>query len=532
MAPNLARRGRKSRVRSPPCDPANPVTGWGFPGHTGRRRDARETQRPPHPGRSGRGPRRRGREARGGSPVLYRPLRGFQRPRPPGKRRRRGACDSRDRSRRPRQSGRNDPPAATGTARAAAGHARPRRARPIQGLRGLSPRSTVRAAAGIRRRSGAAPPARGAGAPHPAAAPIANRGAAGRPGRRGPARSHRAAIPLPGRRRGALAARRGRPADLPPSRRRTPSRSGDRSPPAGAPRRAGCGGRRRLASAPPSRRLPGLEALWRGVHLLTHGVESDADVRLYLFDVTKAELAADQQESADAGSSRVSRLLSEPPAAAPASGWGALGGLYTFAPDAADLELLGRLGTIASLVGAPWISAADPRLAGCDSIHSTPDPVDWVAEPLPEWQAARRIPAARWIGLAMPRFLLRLPYGERGRPCEVLLFEEPPDGPAHDEYLWGNPALACLLLLVQGVAESGRPLHPGMTLEIGGLPLPAARRCAETLLGEQAAERILDRGLMPLVCIRDTDRVRLLRFQSIADPATVLGGRWGSAPGG
>ena len=275
-----------------------------------------------------------------------------------------------------------------------------------------------------------------------------------------------------------------------------------------------------------------LEALWRGVHLLTHGVESDADVRLYLFDVTKAELAADQQESADAGSSRVSRLLSEPPAAAPASGWGALGGLYTFAPDAADLELLGRLGTIASLVGAPWISAADPRLAGCDSIDSTPDPVDWVAEPLPEWQAARRIPAARWIGLAMPRFLLRLPYGERGRRCEVLPFEELSDGPAHDEYLWGNPALACLLLLVQGVAESGRPLHPGMTLEIGGLPLPAARRCAETLLGEQAAERILDRGLMPLVCIRDTDRVRLLRFQSIADPATVLGGRWGSAPGG
>lgn len=253
-----------------------------------------------------------------------------------------------------------------------------------------------------------------------------------------------------------------------------------------------------------------LEALWRGVRLLTQRVESDADVQLYLFDITRAELAADQRESADARSSRLCRLLAEPPGAAPQSRWGVLAGLYSFGPDVPDLELLGRLASVASLVGAPWISAADSRLVGADSIHANTDPTDWIAEPRQEWQAIRRRPEARWLGLAMPRFLLRLPF-------EGLL-----DGSAHEDYLWGNPTFACLLLFAQAIAESGRPLHSGMKLEIGELPFAAGQPCIEALLGERAAERILDRGLMPLVGMRDTDRVRLLRFQSIAEPPTPL----------
>jgi type VI secretion system protein ImpC len=48
--------------------------------------------------------------------------------------------------------------------------------------------------------------------------------------------------------------------------------------------------------------------------------------------------------------------------------------------------------------------------------------------------------------------------------------------------------------------------------------------CAEAQLSEHAAEAILDHGLMPLVSV--IDAVRLLRFQSIAEPARALAGRW------
>ena len=224
------------------------------------------------------------------------------------------------------------------------------------------------------------------------------------------------------------------------------------------------------------------------------------------FDVTKRELAE---------TSRVQKLLA-------GSRWSLLAGLYSFQPVASDLELLGRLGSIASLVGVPWLSAADPRLAGSASVHLSPDPDDWSTDPLPAWQALRRTPEARWIGLAMPRFLLRLAYGERGTRCEALPFEELSHSPAHEDYLWGNPTLACLLVLVHAIAASGRPMYSGMNLEIGELPCAGGQSCIEALLGERAAERLLDRGLMPLVGMRDADRVRLLRFQSIADPPTPL----------
>ena len=119
-------------------------------------------------------------------------------------------------------------------------------------------------------------------------------------------------------------------------------------------------------------------------------------------------------------------------------------------------------------------------------------------------------------------------------------FEEFPDIPAHEEYLWGNPAFPCLLLLAQAVAESGRPAYPGMNLEIGGLPLhlllgpggTTTKPCAEAVLGERAVERIMDRGLMPLISMRDSDRIRLLRFRSIAEPMAALGGRWMTVPQG
>ncbi len=249
-----------------------------------------------------------------------------------------------------------------------------------------------------------------------------------------------------------------------------------------------------------------LEALWLGVHLLTRAVESDTGVQLYLFDVTKRELAE---------MSRVQKLLA-------GSRWSVLAGLYSFLPVAGDLELLGRLGTIASIIGAPWLSAADPRLAGSTSGHPGPDSDNWGNDLLPAWQALRRTPEARWIGLALPRFLLRPPYGEQTSPCEMLRFEELSDNSTRDEYLWGNPTFACLVVLLHAVAEAGRPVHPGMSLEIGGLPVHGSQPCAETSLSERAAERILDAGLMPLVSIRDTDRIRLVRLQSIGDPPTPL----------
>jgi type VI secretion system protein ImpC len=152
------------------------------------------------------------------------------------------------------------------------------------------------------------------------------------------------------------------------------------------------------------------------------------------------------------------------------------------------------------------------------------------------WQKLRSSAEARFVGLSLPRFLLRLPYGKDTEPIERFQFEEVPDPVAHENYLWGNAAFAGVLLLAQSFAENGWDLQPGAHSEIDGLPVYVYKSkgemetlpCAETLLTQTAAEEMMERGFMPLASLKDQPAVRLVRFQSIADPASALAGRWES----
>ena len=146
----------------------------------------------------------------------------------------------------------------------------------------------------------------------------------------------------------------------------------------------------------------------------------------------------------------------------------------------------------------------------------------------------RRSPDARWLGLALPRFLLRLPYGHSTSEIESFAFEEMPAAPEHQRYLWGHPAAACACLLGETFSRHGWSMQPGEVNTVEGLPLHVyqaegesqLKPCAEVLLTEEAATLLLERGFIPLVSIKGTDRVRVLRFQSVAEPLASLRGRW------
>jgi type VI secretion system protein ImpC len=150
------------------------------------------------------------------------------------------------------------------------------------------------------------------------------------------------------------------------------------------------------------------------------------------------------------------------------------------------------------------------------------------------WQALRALPQAAWLGLAMPRVLLRLPYGQQTDPVERFAFEEMASPPAHESYLWGNSALLCALLLAQSFSEAGWEMRPGMHQHVEGLPLHVYKRdgeslakpCAEALLTEPAVERMLDWGLIPVISPAGRDAVRVVRFQSLAAPPAALVGPW------
>jgi type VI secretion system protein ImpC len=282
-----------------------------------------------------------------------------------------------------------------------------------------------------------------------------------------------------------------------------------------------------------------MESAWRGLHRLVTGLELAETLQLHLLDVSKDELLADigplRQDLQESGLYRLlveqgSQMLGGQP-------WSVLVGNYTFGMGAADVALLASLGAIASQAGGPFLAGAEASVIGCRSLADSPDHSDWQVndtEGASRWQALRSSPLAPWLGLALPRLLLRLPYGKETDPAEQFEFEEFTALRQHEELLWGNPALACAMLLGQSFSDCGWEMEPGDQLDIADLPAYSFERdgetelqaCAEAYLTERAGEAILQRGLMPLLSYKNRNAVRVMRFQALAQPAQPLVGPW------
>jgi type VI secretion system protein ImpC len=263
-----------------------------------------------------------------------------------------------------------------------------------------------------------------------------------------------------------------------------------------------------------------LEAAWRAVFFLVRRLETDGRLRVYLLDLSRDELAGDltRGELVESGLYRI--LVEQAVGTLGGEAWSVVAGNFVFEQTKADVELLTRIAKLASQAGAPFLAEAGTQPPEAD-----------VAGP---WAALRATPEAAWIGLALPRFLLRLPYGRHTDPIESFDFEEMPGVPQHQWYLWGNPAFACAYLLGRAFQNWGWDMRPGMVQDIEDLPAhfyqeegeTRMKPCAEMLLTEEAVEQLLEMGYMPLVSFRNRDRVRLARFQSIAHPPRPLAGPW------
>jgi type VI secretion system protein ImpC len=279
-----------------------------------------------------------------------------------------------------------------------------------------------------------------------------------------------------------------------------------------------------------------LEAIWRATFLLVRQLDTSSQLKLYLVDISKEELAADLSSGAAMRDTGAYRLLAEKSIETPgAEPWAVIVGNYSFGAQKQDAVLLSQMARIARRSGAPFLAGGSPQLLGCASLASTPSSRDWNAsQNLSCWSELRHLPEAEVVGLALPRFLLRLPYGKQTSPVESFDFEEFPEPPTHEDYLWGNPAFLVALLLGQSFSESGWEMRPGTVTEIDRLPLHVYEKdgesepkpCAEVLLTEEAIGRMIEEGLIPLVSFKNRDSVRVARFQSVAAPSRPLAGRW------
>ncbi|MEP6902682.1 MAG: type VI secretion system contractile sheath large subunit [Actinomycetota bacterium] len=282
-----------------------------------------------------------------------------------------------------------------------------------------------------------------------------------------------------------------------------------------------------------------LESAWRGLYFLVRRLETDVDLKLFIFDISKVDLTDSLKSINNLTDSVIYRWLIretiEMPGAQP---FAVICGNYTFGLDVEDVATLMRLGKLASAADAPFISHIQPEMFGIKSF--APNPIFSeikFSESTTEgklWTALRGVPESAFLGLSPMRVLARVPFGETTDSTETFSFEEFTDQIDHELYLWTNPSFVLSLLLAQSYRLYGWEMAQALKRDVEGLPMYIYRSdgetktkpCAEIVLTENLSERFLEQGLMPLISFRDSDRVSLARFQAISSPLKKLNGRW------
>ncbi|MEZ5353920.1 MAG: type VI secretion system contractile sheath large subunit [Bryobacteraceae bacterium] len=249
-----------------------------------------------------------------------------------------------------------------------------------------------------------------------------------------------------------------------------------------------------------------VESAWRGLDFLLRAVEPSSPVRFYILDASREEMLEDPEGLVG----RIRRPAND--------GWGAIALLCEFGAGKRDVAALSRWAELASAERAPL-------LAGADGTLETEHPGE-------EWEEFRKRPVARYVGLAVTRMLMRLPYGRDTSPVEGREFEEMAgEGGA---YAWGHPVWACLAMMGEGFVEYGWELRPRGNGRVSGRPVHVFQRegetemqaCAERVLDDDRIEELLEAGLMPLTASRGGDELWLVRWQSAGSPLSPLAGWW------
>lgn len=282
-----------------------------------------------------------------------------------------------------------------------------------------------------------------------------------------------------------------------------------------------------------------LEAAWRGLYFLVRRLETDTDLKIYLLDITKDELTNNLKSVNNLSDSiyyqwtageTLETSIGEP--------WAVVCGNFGFSPNVDDIASLMRISQIANVAHTPFISHIRPDVLGINSLAENSSSTSWnLSDSSPEWKlwtALRDKKEAEYLGMAMPRFLARLPYGYDTDPTEVFSFEEFNDSVDHDKYVWANPSFVCAYLLAKSFRKNSWEMADNIAREIDGLPVHVYKEdgetkmkpCAEIPMTEAGVQKMIDNGIIPLVSFRDSDRVRVASFQSIASTEERLRGRW------
>ncbi|KWV54727.1 type VI secretion protein [Bradyrhizobium macuxiense] len=200
-----------------------------------------------------------------------------------------------------------------------------------------------------------------------------------------------------------------------------------------------------------------LESAWRGLKFMVDRTDFRQNIKVEILSVSKDELLTDFEDSPEIVKSGLYKHVYS-------AEFGQFGGqpvaamisAYEFGSGSQDVKLMRYMSAMAAMAHAPVIASAGPDMFGVErheEIASLKDLQSIFEGPkYVKWNSFRESEDARYFGLTLPRFLLRLPYGPETIPVKAFNYQEASNGDTNN-YLWGSAAFAFATRLTESFAK-------------------------------------------------------------------------------
>ncbi|MBD1553192.1 type VI secretion system contractile sheath large subunit [Pseudomonas typographi] len=276
-----------------------------------------------------------------------------------------------------------------------------------------------------------------------------------------------------------------------------------------------------------------LESSWCGLKLLVDRTDFRENIKLEILNASKQDLLDDFEDSPEVVQSGLYKHVYT-------AEYGQFGGQpigalianYYFGPSAPDVKALQYVASVACMAHAPFIAAAGPKFFGLEAFTGLPDLKDlkdhFDGPHFTKWQSFREQEDARYVGLTVPRFLLRNPYEPENNPVKTFIYKENVAG-SHEHYLWGNATFAFASRLADSFAkfrwcpnitgpQSGGavedlPLHYFQSMGDIETKIPT-----EVLVSDRREYELADEGFIALTMRKGSDNAAFFSASSVQKP--------------
>lgn len=276
-----------------------------------------------------------------------------------------------------------------------------------------------------------------------------------------------------------------------------------------------------------------LESAWRGLKLLIDRTDFRENIKLDFIHVTKEELLEDFEDAPEVVQSGLYKQVytkhygqfgGEP--------YGVIVGNYQFGPATPDIKLLTNVAAVSAMAHAPFISSAGHEFFSVDAFTELPNRNDikdyFESAKFTKWRSLRESEDSRYLGLTMPRFLLRNPYDPEDNPIKSFVYKEEVDDD-HEKFLWGNTAFLMAACITNSFAKyrwCPNIIGPQSGGAVEGLPIhlfesmgqQQAKIPTEILISDRREFEIAEEGFIPLTMRKDSDNAAFFSANSVQLP--------------